>query len=227
LLLDPAPPKYEIGWLAVAEQWRRNGVAHALMEYTLRRVLPPAEVMLITFADGVEAGLPARRFYEQHGFQPAEPGPPNPAGYATQVFRRVMGRVPTVRAVIQHNDRFLLAQHNNFLPENIGKWGLPGGRIDPLDPDRPATLRRELGEEFGLAVDIVRFIDTYPFRDRLHYVYHVQPRSNGPLTLSVDASEILDHAWLTVDEIAAWHTAGRLHTGFELAAVRASRTRRA
>ena len=38
-------------------------------------------------------------------------------------------RRPTVRALMRLGDRFLLAQHNNKKPQNIGKWGTPGGRI--------------------------------------------------------------------------------------------------
>ena len=131
-------------------------------------------------------------------------------------------RRPTVRAVVQHRDRYLLVQHNNFIPEHIGKWGLPGGRIDSGDRDRVTALRRELREEFQIEIEVLAFIDTYAYRERLHHVYHVRPLSTD---LVIDASEILDHTWLTANEVAAWHAAGRMHTGFEQAAILASRIR--
>ena len=222
LLYSSCGCKYEIDWLAVAQRWQRQGVGRALVEHLFGLIRPPAEVVLITFAPDVAAGVPARCFYERHGFAPAEPGPPNAAGITTQVYRRVIGKSPTVRAVIQHANRFLLVQHNHQRPENIGHWGIPGGQIDPCDTDRKAALRRELHEELGVEPEIGRFINTYPYRERLHHVYHVRLPAR---TLTFDRQEILDHAWLTLDQVAALHAAGKLHTGFELAAITASQSR--
>lgn len=222
ILLGSHPPRYEIDWLAVEQQSRRQGVGHVLLSHVLSLIEPPAEVMLLTFAAGIEDGEAARRLYERHGFQPAEPGPTNPAGYATQVFRLTLGHTPTVRAVIEDNGRYLLVLHNFLMKEHIGEWSLPGGRVDPTDPDHVVTLRRELREEFGIEVDILRFLDVYPYHTRLHYVYHVRPHSTE---LVIDEKEILGHAWLTVDEVAALDAAGKMHTGFELPAILASRQR--
>jgi 8-oxo-dGTP pyrophosphatase MutT (NUDIX family) len=134
----------------------------------------------------------------------------------------VSGRVSAVRAVVMHGDRYLLAQHHNYLPETIGKWGLPGGRIELKDADLHAALRRELFEEFGMTVDIVGFIAMYTYRDRAHHVYLAHPHS---IEFTVDQSEILGMAWLTLPEVKEWHERGLLHTGFELPAIRSSLTR--
>src|SRR5260370_13964664 len=80
-------------------------------------------------------------------------------------------RIPAVRAVIVHEGRFLLAQHHNYLPETIGKWGLPGGRIEASDADLIAALRRELYEEFAMTADIFRFVAIYIYRDRAHQIF--------------------------------------------------------
>jgi GNAT superfamily N-acetyltransferase len=37
-------PHYEIGWLAVAQRWRRQGVAQLLVEHCVRLIQPPAEL---------------------------------------------------------------------------------------------------------------------------------------------------------------------------------------
>ncbi len=128
-------------------------------------------------------------------------------------------RVSAVRAVIVHEDRYLLAQHHNYLPETIGKWGLPGGRIETKDANLHDALHRELFEEFGMTVDIMGFIAMYTYRDRAHHVYLARPHS---IEFTVDANEILGMAWLTLPEVAEWHARGQLHTGFELPAIRAS-----
>ena len=128
-------------------------------------------------------------------------------------------RIPAVRAVIIHDGRFLLAQHQNHLPETIGKWGLPGGRIEATDTDLIGALRRELQEEFEMTADILGFVAMYTYRERAHQVFLAKPHS---ISFRVNANEILNTAWLTMPEVESWHLSGQLHTGFELAAIRAS-----
>ncbi|HLY26224.1 MAG TPA: NUDIX hydrolase [Aggregatilineales bacterium] len=131
-------------------------------------------------------------------------------------------RIPAVRAVVTYEGRYLLAQHHNYLPETIGKWGLPGGRIEAYDADLVAALRRELHEEFAMTAEIVGFVAMYTYRDRTHQIFLARPHS---VDFVINANEILGTAWLTLDEVAEWHRSGRLHTGFEFPAIRASVTR--
>jgi len=81
-------PHYTIGWLAVAQRWRRQGVAQALVEHCLRLIQPPAELSVVTFGADNLAGRPARHFYERMGFQAAEAAPNGPEGGTRQVYRR-------------------------------------------------------------------------------------------------------------------------------------------
>ncbi|MCC7446884.1 MAG: NUDIX hydrolase [Anaerolineae bacterium] len=131
-------------------------------------------------------------------------------------------RIPAVRAVVVHEGRFLLAQHHNHLPDTIGKWGLPGGRIEAWDADLISALRRELHEEFAMTADIVGFVAVYTYRCRAHQVFLAKPHS---LNFIVNTDEILGTAWLTLQEVSQWHAKGQLHTGFELPAIRASLAR--
>ncbi len=41
LLFSPKPPVYTIGWLAVAQRCRRQGIGQRLVEYALGLVEPP------------------------------------------------------------------------------------------------------------------------------------------------------------------------------------------
>ncbi len=212
---DHAPP-HAIGWLAVAERARRAGIGRALVEHMLSTIDSPAEISVLTFADGVAGGEPARRFYERFGFRPAESGPINPAGVPTQVLRWTFERRVTVRAVMQRGDRYLMAQHHYVNPSNVGRWSLPGGRIDPGDPDPESTLRRELREEFQVEVVILRLLGSYPFKGNLHHVYHVRPTSAD---LVIDPGEIAAAAWLTLDEVRDHAAQGRLFAPFMLDAI--------
>ena len=81
-------PHYKIGWLAVAERWRQQGVAQALLEHCFRLIQPPAELSVITFGEDNVAGRPARHFYERMGFQAAEAAPNGPEDLARAAFRR-------------------------------------------------------------------------------------------------------------------------------------------
>lgn len=216
LLLSPRPPKYEIAWLAVAARWRRRGVGRALVAHALDGIAPPAEVVLITFASNEDAAAPARGFYEAFGFVPAEPGPPNPGGITTQVYRRVLGETPTVRAVVQRGEQVLLVQHHYADPANADKWSLPGGRIDPQDMQREDTLRRELYEELRLSIVMGRSLGMYAHNNRLHYVYLATPRSGTPRP---DANEIAGLRWCTFDEVAQLHRENLLFAPFIFEAI--------
>lgn len=90
LLFSPKPPEYRVAWLAVTAAHRRGGVGRALMEHALATVTPPATISLTTFGPDNPAGEPARRFYAEFGFQPAESAPDGPEGESRQIFRLTM-----------------------------------------------------------------------------------------------------------------------------------------
>jgi GNAT superfamily N-acetyltransferase len=77
----------EIGWLVVAPEGRGAGAGAALLEAALAE-LGPGAVRVETFADGVEAGIPARRLYARFGFGPTGESGRTPVGVPTQVLAR-------------------------------------------------------------------------------------------------------------------------------------------
>jgi ribosomal protein S18 acetylase RimI-like enzyme len=81
-------PHYKIGWLAVAQRWRRRGVAQALVMHCFAILQPPAELSVTTFGADNLAGKPARDFYERMGFHAAEMTSNGPEGGTRQVYRR-------------------------------------------------------------------------------------------------------------------------------------------
>lgn len=84
-------PSYKIGWLAVSERARNKGAASALMKHVLEIFQSPAEVLVVTFGEDVEGGLPARRLYEKFGFMPQEePVSNGPEGGSRQLFKLIM-----------------------------------------------------------------------------------------------------------------------------------------
>jgi GNAT superfamily N-acetyltransferase len=87
LPFSPNPPIYTIGWLAVAQRCRRQGIGQNLVEYVCGLGETPAELVVTTFGAGNPAGEPARRFYKRLGFRAAEGMPNGPEGGSRQRFR--------------------------------------------------------------------------------------------------------------------------------------------
>jgi GNAT superfamily N-acetyltransferase len=90
LLCSIKPPIYKIGWLAVSQGQRNQGIGEALVAYAIQLVQPPAELMVTTFGPDIAAGQAARRLYTRMGFNPAEQAPVGPGGGSRQVFRRII-----------------------------------------------------------------------------------------------------------------------------------------
>lgn len=220
LMFAPHPPKYELSWLAVDERWRRRGVARALVNQLFRLVVRPANIVLLTDAEIEGRECAARAFYQRLGFKPCEPGPINPNGVKTQVFRLRLDLPPTVRAVMRRPDeRFLLVQHHYRNPENHGKWSIPGGWIDTTDYDHLSTLRREIREEFGVEIDVVCPLGSFTRKTQDHHVYLAEPHS---FDFTVDYTEIAGYEWFSVDEVRDLAANGTLLAGFIREAVEAA-----
>jgi ribosomal protein S18 acetylase RimI-like enzyme len=91
LLFSPKPPIYTIGWLAIAQQYRRQRIGQRLVAHIMPFVEIPAELVVTTFGPDNPVGRPARLFYERLGFRPAELAANSPEGESRQIFRRFIG----------------------------------------------------------------------------------------------------------------------------------------
>jgi 8-oxo-dGTP pyrophosphatase MutT (NUDIX family) len=121
-----------------------------------------------------------------------------------------------VKAVIRREGRYLLAVHNNRIPENKGKWTFLGGLIDPPDPSPAAALVRELREELDVAGRVLGEVGRYRHKNDpgpcvvLLADFEGEPRPN---------EELLALRWFTPEEVAAIGRAGLLQMGLELNAI--------
>jgi ribosomal protein S18 acetylase RimI-like enzyme len=91
MLFSPRPPVYTIGWLAVTQSCRRQGIGSRLMEYVMGLVESPAEMVVTTFGADNPDGEPARYFYVRFGFYAAESAPNGQDGGSRQIFRQTIG----------------------------------------------------------------------------------------------------------------------------------------
>jgi ADP-ribose pyrophosphatase YjhB (NUDIX family) len=112
---------------------------------------------------------------------------------------------PGVAAVIFDGERVLLQRR-----DDNGKWGLPGGSVEPGESVRTAVVR-EVHEETGLDVEPVRLIGvysdpanhqviTYPDGNVIHYVSTVFECAirGGTLTCGCES---LDLAFFPTDRL--------------------------
>lgn len=124
-------------------------------------------------------------------------------------------RYRTARAVLQHDDHFLLAVHSSFWAKRERRWGLPGGGIERGEHPRDA-VQRELEEELDLYLTDFTEIGAYAYKGHDHIVYGAQ---SGYRVDDYDDKELLDLGWFSITQISEMAHAGKLHAGYELQAI--------
>jgi len=123
--------------------------------------------------------------------------------------------IARVRCVLMHREHFLLARHNSRRPENMGKWGLPGGRLKEAEKPK-ACLRRELIEELGCRVPYLVKLGDWRHDDEQQRVFGCVIEQR---VTTFDEDELCAIDWFSYRDVIEIAAAGMLRTGFELAAI--------
>ena len=126
-------------------------------------------------------------------------------------------RYKTARCILTFEDEFLLAVHSSFWARPNRRWGLPGGGIERRESPEEAA-RREIAEEFDLDIDGLHEVGAYHYKKNLHVVYGAPV--NKRLTY-YDDRELLEIGWFSLPDIERFADEGKLHAGYELAAINA------
>jgi 8-oxo-dGTP pyrophosphatase MutT (NUDIX family) len=108
----------------------------------------------------------------------------------------------TVRAVlVNQSQQCLLVQHNEWDPDNMGKWSTAGGRLE-RNETHELCLKRELVEEFGSSIaekiKVGPKLHENTRTDRIDFFYAVWFSGEDVTVIARD--EILDHKWCSLDE---------------------------
>ena len=113
--------------------------------------------------------------------------------------------IKVVAALIEKEDKVLIAKRSTGDPNVLGKWEFPGGKVEPEENEQEA-IEREIREEFELDIKAKEFLTNnvceYPGKIvdlRLYSCDYL----NGEFKLH-DHSEI---AWVTKDELLSFELA--------------------
>lgn len=110
-------------------------------------------------------------------------------------------RVPCVGAVIRDDAGRLLLVRRGRAPA-VGRWSLPGGRVEPGETPESALVR-EVAEETGLRVEVGRRLGTVEWPGNAGVLYAITDHEctlrGGVLRAGDDASDV---AWYDVGALA-------------------------
>jgi GNAT superfamily N-acetyltransferase len=78
----------EIAWLAVGKNYRGNGYGNLLLKKAIDELDENECILVQTFSENCQEGIPARKLYLTNGFSDFQPGGLNPAGIDTVIMIR-------------------------------------------------------------------------------------------------------------------------------------------
>lgn len=117
---------------------------------------------------------------------------------------------PTVNAVIEKNDKFLLVQEGVKKGPDAKTWNLPGGWIDTKNDNPVKAIIREVREETGLTFKPQFIVGIFSLErkdlEKYHHatVHPIRILFNGKVSgkIKIEAKdEILDARWFSFSEI--------------------------
>lgn len=109
--------------------------------------------------------------------------------------------VPVVAAIVEHEQRVVLARNKLWPP---GMFGLITGFLEREDPDPASGVLREVEEELGLHGEVAGFVGHYPFvrMNQLIVAFHVV--ADGPIRLG---DELAEYRCIEPHELRPWEGA--------------------
>lgn len=117
-------------------------------------------------------------------------------------YRKKAVRTAVVGVVKNEDGHVLLTKR--AIPPYMGKWVMPGGKIDPGEPIT-AALKREVQEEVGLDVHVEGLVDIFEIvpsnEHREHYVILYYLATAREMDLVPNEQEISEVVWVDREKL--------------------------
>lgn len=65
--------------------------------------------------------------------------------------------IKVVAALIEKDNKYLIAKRSTGSDDVLGKWEFPGGKVEPNETEEHA-IEREINEEFDMNIKAIKFI---------------------------------------------------------------------
>jgi 8-oxo-dGTP diphosphatase len=106
-----------------------------------------------------------------------------------------------LKGAIFNKNKFLIIKRSNKTRGEHGYWEFPGGRMEYGEtPDE--TLGRELLEEVGLKVEIIKPLNTWSFfRDENTQIVGITYLCDAVSSEVILSEEHVDFAWVTFEDL--------------------------
>jgi 8-oxo-dGTP pyrophosphatase MutT (NUDIX family) len=127
------------------------------------------------------------------------------AGIRSRIGHDLLLTPSAALALFDADGKIMLARH-----VHDGRWGIPGGAVEPREAPREAA-QRELAEEVGLRADNLEligayggphFLITYGNGDEMAYVAILYGSRNWSGDVTLQADEIHEIGWFTENAAA-------------------------
>ena len=85
-------------------------------------------------------------------------------------------------------------------PEGITHWLFPGGKAEPEDNDIEQTCRREVKEELGIQIEIIKPLKTIKReKNGVNWIlYHFLAKRIGEIKMGDD---VVEYGWFDIDNL--------------------------
>jgi 8-oxo-dGTP diphosphatase len=106
-----------------------------------------------------------------------------------------------LKGAIFNKNKFLIIKRSNKTRGEHGFWEFPGGRME-FGETPEETLGREVLEEVGLEVEIIKPLDTWSFfKDENTQIVGVTYLCKAASSEVILSEEHVDFAWVTLEDI--------------------------